>query len=348
MNLAAEDEKYLLSRIRDGETMLVLGAGASVTSKNACGDPLKASAALSKVLAEEAGLPYKNETLVEVLGAVRGDILSDVAILKVYSEQYKNCTPSSELSQLFSYCWRRIYTWNIDDTVENVNRQTVQSRKFFNGMVDKAVEFEGFNIVHVVHLHGEIAKPEHGFIFTEREYASHVKSDRHFWYQRAAQDYLATCPVFIGSSLAEPILNAEIERAKRDGNLVAGRAFTITPDDLTAIQLKSFRARGIIHIRGTLEDFTRWLKEKLPAGWSPGDVVSQQNVGIVGDVKGISFDEVDAAHSLKPVKLSTLKAKLASYSDVEKGTFARYFLQGFPPTWEVAASDIPVKLVVRV
>jgi hypothetical protein len=55
-------------------------------------------------------------------------------------------------------------------------------------MANKAAELEGPEHLHVVHLHGEIAKPEHGFILTETEYATQIKTEKHHWYKRAAQD----------------------------------------------------------------------------------------------------------------------------------------------------------------
>ena len=217
MIIAPEDASYLIESIKTGRAMLVLGAGASFESKNTAGERIKVAEALAAAIAKKAGLEYKNEPLPTVLSAVKGSILSDIAIREVLTREYRNTTPSDALADLFAYCWRRIYTWNIDDTLENINRRKAQRAHHYHGITDKSVDFEGHNVVHVIHLHGQITKPEQPFILTEIEYLDALKGDKHYWYQRLAQDYLSTCPIFVGSKLAEPVLFAEIERAKREG-----------------------------------------------------------------------------------------------------------------------------------
>jgi SIR2-like domain len=135
----------------------------------------------------------------------------------------------------------------------NVTGNAAQRRRLYNGLIDKAVELEGAQQLHLVYLHGEVTKPDHGFILTEAEYWAAIKSEKHYWYQRAAQDYFAYCPVFIGSSLDEPVLAAELERVRRDSRFGSGRAFLVTPDVLTPIKKSSLKARGIVHLQGTLK-----------------------------------------------------------------------------------------------
>ena len=324
--------------------MIVLGAGASFTSQNARGDRIKVGEALAAAISAKAGIEYNKESLVEVLGAVRGSILSDPVLYSILSQEYKGCEPSKELEDIFKYTWKRLYTWNIDDTVENSKGRCVQTRRFYNGLRDKAVEFEGPNVLHIIHLHGEVVRPEHGFILTEQEYAEHIKSERHFWYQRLAQDYLSTCPVFIGSRLAEPILMAEIERAKKDGKVVSGKSFLITPDKLSIIQTANLKAKGIVHIRATLEDFIVWLKKNIPGGWSPKDIVSSSNNFRPNYLDGITFDEVQAVHSVRPINIREIKDNFLKLGRSEQERRARNFLEGFQPSWLIALSDVPVWL----
>jgi len=135
-------------------------------------------------------------------------------------------------------------------------------------MIDRAVEFEGLNVLHVVHLHGYIVKPEHGFILTEAEYAAAIKSENHYWYQRMAQDYLAHCPIFIDYTIEKPILMAELERAKRESG-ISGKAFLIIPESLSPIKTASLKGKGFVHINATLEQFGKWIESKIPLGTSP-------------------------------------------------------------------------------
>src|SRR5882724_11520811 len=105
--------------MKAGEVVLILGAGASATSLNSQSKPVKQSGALAATIAERAGLPYEKEKLAEVLTAVRGEILSDPQLNAIYAREYQGIQPSSELNRLFSYTWRRVYTWNIDDALLN-------------------------------------------------------------------------------------------------------------------------------------------------------------------------------------------------------------------------------------
>lgn len=117
--LEAEDENYLKHSIEIGEAVLVLGAGASATSLNKSNEPVKTALQLAEALTHRAGLPYAGETLTEVLGAVRQNFLSDEQILSILINEYKGVTPSKELEELFNIVWKRLYTWNIDDSLEN-------------------------------------------------------------------------------------------------------------------------------------------------------------------------------------------------------------------------------------
>ncbi len=344
MKIAPDNASYLLESIKSGKGMLVLGAGASCNSTNSAGLPIKMSNALAELFAKKSGLKYQNEDLVTVLAAVRGSYLSDVSIREIINSEYKNTRPSIELGNLFHFSWKRVYTWNIDDTLENINIRTSQRKIHYNGITDKVVDFEGINVNHIVHLHGQTTKPDHGFILTESDYMKALKSEKHFWYQRLAQDYLACCPIFIGSKLSEPVMFAEIERAKREGNLVAGRGYVITPDVLSDITVKSLASKGLIHIRSTLEDFQRWLAKEIPGGWGPNDVLAHSQHYDADMLHLVTSDELASAQYLKLVELSSLKGQFTALGQADQSKAARRFLQGHQPTWPIVASDIPVKL----
>uniref|UniRef100_E6VBZ2 Novel STAND NTPase 5 domain-containing protein n=1 Tax=Rhodopseudomonas palustris (strain DX-1) TaxID=652103 RepID=E6VBZ2_RHOPX len=343
MEIEPGDEKYLLSSMKIGEAVLILGAGASASSLNRASEPVKVGLALAELIATRAGLPYNGEKLTEVLSA-SAKTLSKKQIIDILAREYIGIQPSSELERLFSFTWKRVYTWNIDDALLNVKRRSAQNRRFYNGLIDKAAEIESIQQLHVVALHGDITKPEHGLILTENEYANWIKSDRHFWYQRAAQDYLAFCPIFIGSTLEEPILASELERAGRESNSNLGRAFLITPDSLSPIKKGALDAKGISHIRGTLKDFYRWLTVRMPSGRATKDVVAASSNFTNEILDNLTRDDLAAAQFLRQISPSRLRNLTASLAGTTKSLLARQFLRGSPPSWKIAASDIPVRL----
>jgi hypothetical protein len=110
MELDDTDAAYLLESIARGDGLPILGAGCSVSSLNARREPVKTGLQLACALADRAALPYAGEKLVDVLSAVKGQILSDVQITTLLTQEYKGVTPAKELEQLFQYSWRRVYT----------------------------------------------------------------------------------------------------------------------------------------------------------------------------------------------------------------------------------------------
>ncbi len=342
-DLSEQEAGYLKKSVADGRAVIVLGAGASASSRNRIG-VVPVGGALAALLAERASLPYsKSDTLKDVLTAV-GPILGDAGCLALYKERYLGVQPAEELANLFKYTWKRLYTWNIDDSIDNLTGYRVQSHSVFNGIDDKVSEPTGIQQLQVIYLHGQITKPEKGLIMTEVEYAKHIKSDRHFWYQEAARDYLEHCPIFIGTTLEEPILAAELERAKRQGIASAGQAFLVTPDDLSPVKQASLKARGIVHVKAVLSDFVDWLSVTFSGGLGPKQVVTKANDYDANALQHLKPADLEAAQALKPVSASGLHLAAAELKFQEKANLGRQFLQGFPPSWLIAASDIPVAL----
>lgn len=163
------------------------------------------------------------------------------------------------------------------------------------------------------------------------------------WYAEAGIDYISFCPVFIGSSLDERILWAEIERAKRDNESTTGQGFAITPDHLTPLKRASLRARGIIHVRSTLGEFVQWLEKMFPGGYNAGQVVAFTNRD-TGRIEGITTEDINAVSNLMLIDSRRVHQDLGRLNANEIDRRGRSFYRGFPPTWIVAASNIPVWL----
>ncbi|WP_269220691.1 SIR2 family protein [Brevundimonas vesicularis] len=344
LDIAEEDARFLLQTIKEGDATLVLGAGASFGSENARRQPVKMASELAAEIARAAALPYADESLTDVIGAAK-QFLSDVQLTEIYKNEYRGVRPSEWLEQLFGYTWKRAYTWNIDDSVQNINRRSAQARRYFNGIIDAVHEIDGKEFLQFISLHGEISRPELGLIMSESQYSDTLSRGGHKWYRQAAQDYLAFSPIFIGSKLSEPILKSELQRAMRDASSAQGRAYLVVPENLTPIQKGNYRSQGIIHIKATLEEFVRWLKSELPNGVSTASALSAHNIRIpADDISRLTPDERQAAWNLKPIKVSNLEASIASATSQSKAAAGRKFYRGFAPSWDVAASDIPVWL----
>lgn len=344
IELPEDEERFLIHAVQQGDAMLVLGAGASYGSTNSAKQNVLMAEGLARTIAAAAGQSYVNESLTDVLGGV-GEYLSEVQLQNIYRREYQGVTPSEGLSDLFKYSWKRVYTWNIDDSVQNITQRTAQIRRYFNGIADRVAEYESGEFLHVVYLHGQVQHPDKGLIMTEAQYAKTVASGTHKWYARAAQDYLAYTPIFIGSKLDEPILRYEIERAMRDPGSTRGRGYLVVPDELTTLQRLKFRNQGIFHIRATLDEFVLWLNSKFPSGIRPNDVLANHDIRISRDDLGrLTAAERESAWSIRPLRLQALEAEVAALPEPARAALARRFLRGMAADWILASSTVPVWL----
>ncbi|CAN1527170.1 hypothetical protein MCEMIH16_01279 [Caulobacteraceae bacterium] len=343
--IADEDARLLTKAIEEGEAVLVLGAGASATSTLANGDRVKQAWALSKMLAEKAGLSFQDDSLWDVITATIGPRLSQTQYYKILQDEYTGVRPSSELQNLFDYTWRRAYTWNIDDAVENI-KGAVQPRRYYNGLVDKVSNQDGLEYLQFVHLHGDALKPEHGFIFSPGEYNQRLTSDRHDWYRQAAADYAAYTPVFVGSRLNEPIMAAELDRARPLPGSGLGLAFLVTPDKFSEVQLASFKARNIVVIQATLAEFVEWLRFTSGKKVTPIDVAKRINAfaNELSERFSVNAADVDTAQSIIVHTWQETKLDADQLGDVALAKAAQRYLEGAPPTWRLSATDVPVWL----
>ncbi len=344
--IEAADEAFLLGRLKKAEAILVLGAGASASSANRDGKSVKQSKALAQVLAGVAGLPYGNEPLTSVLGASLGTYLTDDKLQEALEQEYLDVTPGEDLERLFNFTWRRLYTWNIDDSLENLSSGGVQRRHIYNGLADKVSTQDEVGHLHIVHLHGQVTKPEHGYILTEDNYSDQLSRGGHDWYRQLTQDYVRNVPIFVGSTLAEPILSSELNRARKERNNGLGRAFLVVPDELSPIVRADLEARNIIHLRGTLSDLANWLETKLGRRSTPRDAMRATGsfASELVETAQIDLRDLETARPIFSVNWAAARAESESMPQEEAAAAARQFLEGAPPTWRIAASDIPVWL----
>lgn len=344
IDVKEEDARLLLGALDAGEAVLILGAGASATSKLANGEPVMQAGKLAEVIAQKVGLKYDGETLPDVLGAAIGKRMSEAQFHAILTKEYTGVIPSDDLKQAFQYTWRRVYSWNIDDAVENL-KSGVQKRRYYNGMIDKVAVVSGLEYLQFIHLHGDALKPEHGFIFRTSEYTSRLIADRHDWYRNLATDYISFTPIFVGSRLKEPILEAELDRARPANGEGLGMAFLVTPDSFSDVMRENFASRNIVLIQATFGEFIEWIKSQSKTV-SPVDIA--KNTNAFANELGSSFDvnaaDMDTAQYIVLHTWKALKADSEALRGLELEKAARGFLEGNPPTWKLAASQVPVWL----
>lgn len=326
--------------IKKGELILFLGAGASKGCTTRIGAKLLDGAALAKHLAEIGQYDYADEPLDEVYGAVRAKLGSRLD--HVLEGLFRDTQPSPEYLALASFAWRRIYTLNVDDALENaIRRQRVQNlhvRVLGDPVADQDNFFDRLDLIK---LNGSIDQLRHGIIFSASEYAKATARPLP-WYEQCASDFVRSPILFIGTKLSEPLLKFHIERYKNVTGKSPGRSYVITPS-ATPLQKQALLDYNIEHIAGTLADFVEWLKSSFPTPLKPLDLALESIPQLSELLKSDNARKFASLFDhVTPVKKTTLIGSRKSGT----GSTILNFYKGFRPTWEDIVEEIPARLDV--
>ncbi|MDC5222588.1 hypothetical protein NRA24_10660, partial [Acinetobacter baumannii] len=93
----------------NGRLIILLGAGASFSSKTRDNKNIPLAIELAKKISDEAGFPYNEETLSEVYQAAVTTIGSQ-RVIEILSKYFKNTNPSDDYKSLVKLPLTRIYT----------------------------------------------------------------------------------------------------------------------------------------------------------------------------------------------------------------------------------------------
>lgn len=325
----------------NGRLIILLGAGASFSSKTREYKNIPLAFELSTLLSEEVGLPYDGESLSEVYQAAV-TIIGLPRVVEILSKYFKNTIPSEEYKSLIKLPLTRVYTLNIDDCFErafNSVHSLSSSRSldiFRNNDPLKEVD-QFFHRTDLIKLNGDILNPKDGFIFSEQEYAQ-GSSKEPLWYSELARDFSRNVFLFIGSKLKEPLMWHQIEKYKARTGLDTGFSYVLTPDTLSTIQELTLNNYKVKHIQGTMSDFIEWFNITYPNGYTPKQIITSQRPELQGLIDN-SF-EVSLFDKVMPVSISSL-----SLLDAREESGIREFYKGFKPTWADIVLNIPADLI---
>lgn len=328
-----------ISDLRRGETVLLLGAGASLgnTRYDAHDNrPILGAEALSKKICGWIGEPYEDENLREVYDAAivkRGKPM----VRDFLMSEYTGLRPSKELTKLFDYCWYRVYTLNIDDSVYNIpKKNTSQKLEMINGIGGDRTEWRGHGVCQVIHLHGAVWDPDPGFVFSDEEYGA-VYDRRLGWYQQLREDFRNRTLLIVGSRLDEQFILSMIKKeewALQDTR----RSKLIIPSVLSNIRVSSLTRAKIDYVKGDLAELSVEIERALGSRVAVSDILSKE-IGIEERLLSkFSRDDVRALEGLFHLDKQFF-ARSVGISDTEKRNSRRQFFEGYGPNWHVVAED---------
>lgn len=325
--LTDEQLAAVKSSLFAGHYNLLLGSGASRDSLGLGGKELLSATALA-------------EKLCSLKGAKPGTALSRVMGLLTAREveehltvPYRNCMPGPTVLQLPKFLWKHIFTFNIDDCVEEAYRKTADKKQSpFSINYDRQYETISDRLqIPVVHLHGFVQEPDKSYVFSRNEYAR-VTREGNPW-MHVLSDMLTTEPFIVaGASLDESDLEYYLaKRSSTSGRKNRGPSILVEPFP-DAVTEKDCERLNLLLVKAGLREFLEWLLERV------GDPPRAQQ--LVGPTSTSIFDPV-------PDNLSLVKFfssfELVQPQAVVASSAPSSFRYGRPPTWaDLAASlDLP-------
>ncbi|MDD5364859.1 MAG: SIR2 family protein [Gallionellaceae bacterium] len=325
--------------IQNGKLILLLGAGASCSSHEKDGTPLKNGAELAQLLATEAGLAYQNESLAVTYSAAKRKLGDGVD--RLFERCYKHTKPSTAYQVIARFPWPRIYTLNIDDALEIALQTSSQQNIDIQHRNDRIKDLDPFfERLDYVKLNGSVARLSDGVIFSPQEYGA-ASASSPLWYQELSQDFFRFRFLFVGTKLAEPLFYHQIERYRRASQAREGLSFVLTRN-ATEIEKGNLADLNLEHISGTIDQFAEWLEVEFKTVPTPWDIAANVHPQLRFLTKRSDSPEfVSLFEKIIRVGRREMAADLPSAPGKHQ---IRDFYRGFKPNWRDIVDEVPAEL----
>jgi hypothetical protein len=253
----------LIAGLIRGEYHLLLGAGASVGCIGGDQRPLPTGKELAVELVKRFGVATTEDDTLDlrtVYEAVESLLDSQGRDRREYLRQrFTNCEPGWH-TLLPNLQWRRIWTLNIDDTVQNAYTRSPASRQAVQRYSWTALYREpnrAAGELQLIHLHGaadRLQTADTELVFSVLEYLQ-ASSARHAWHRVFGDEFLQRPFIVVGATLADEYDLADVLRRGNNSLHYAGRPSIIVMKRFTSLQSAQFRKWGLIPIGSSASEF---------------------------------------------------------------------------------------------
>jgi len=267
--LSENDKQNLLRNLRRNRVVLVTGAGFSADARNTLGERLPLGGDLTKTFWRFLyDSEYDGRTNLKTLydaakthpkgrAAVRDFMVSQFHADHV--PEWYSCVPK--------WFWRRIYTFNIDDVLEQVYGRAPSPCLDRIVAPDHYQERDAFlRRIQYIKLHGSF-DDDKDIVFGMREYGSRAAS-LDVWYLHFVEDYSTMPTLFIGTQLDEPLFWQYIElrgkQTERGTKLRRPKCFLVSPE-ISKPHEEVLSQHYIVSVRADAQQFFRWLDDQAQA-----------------------------------------------------------------------------------
>lgn len=318
-----ENIEKLKNILLNQSPILFLGAGFSLGANTKTGKDIPSGNQLKKIIIEDF-LQYdsSNKDYNELMGYSLSQVCQVCTNMRApeylddfLTDYFSQTTPSKNHLRLTNYFWKKIYSTNIDDIVENVYKQNGKSiivqqfKRKFTHKDDNATEY--------FKLHGSVNNPSEGFTFSTDNYVDTMIQSRDYRFSTLSSDMHSENFIFLGSSFDEINLDYYFKLYENTGYASSrGKIFIINPTPSILLKTKIEKIQATL-IEWNSEEFFNYVDE----------IVSQQ--------KSISsYDISKDIHNLGFIKIKNLRD---SFIDIKNYDSKLYL--GYEPQWEDIFSD---------
>ena len=264
-----EDWDSLLEGLAQGQYHLLSGAGINSGCKGGDGKPIPIAQSLIEQLISDFNIETDGEaidlkrayeyieTLIDRKGRTRH---------QYFKERFSNCT-SEWQDLIFRFDWKRIWTLNIDDVLENAfdkysanndNLRGCHSYSWNDPFTELSRENNDFQIVH---LHG-YARNGDNLIFSILEHLTAI-SAHNSWHPVFGDEYLQDPFIIIGTKLSDEIDLHEFIARGNQAKTLLGRPSLIILREITKLRRTECIKWGLIPIESDAKIFLEYILPDL-------------------------------------------------------------------------------------
>ena len=241
-----------------GQYSLLLGSGISRNSHDGHGRLLRGTEQLRRDICELTGANPAT-TLSRAYS-----LLTPQQRQSELVDRYSNCRHGAELRPLRRFLWKRIFTFNMDDVIENLYRRDdcVQGLATLNFDSPFEPDTEKSEL-QCVHLHGFSGQSESGFVFSYSEY-TRILQGTNPWTLLLCETLPSDAFIIAGTSLNE--IDLEHYLARRTSSTPRrgrGPSLLIEPNP-DAATLADCNRYELTLVKAEFGRFLKWMEEAFP------------------------------------------------------------------------------------
>lgn len=256
LGLGPDLERRVIDGVAAGRYSLILGAGASTEASSEGGSRLPTASGLALELADHFSYPpsYTLSRLWEALPSPDREAF--------LARRFSNCQIDPLRLPLPRFVWRTIWNLNVDDVVQRLYSGDLRQQDLVTVTWKDPFSYpESLGQLYSVHLHGSVSRPDHGYIFSAREYGGATASPSP-WGQMLADDLVRRPFFVIGCALDE--FDIEHYLALRAGIPAERepRPSLFIIDKLDPVLRSTALRYGLLPVEATAADFLQWLHRR--------------------------------------------------------------------------------------